>query len=93
MHTHNTKSAYSKIFEVNHSLAQQVAIAGDARGEYTIQEGDPPAHTVVFELLKIDIVWRVVCDRDYLMVTVSEPHRWSQRLGEIQQTIMRHLGD
>ena len=91
MHLHDSKSLYTKVLQVNHGLTKQVAIEGNGRGEYRIIEGCPQIHKVVHELLKIDIVWRVCCDEGYLMITVSEPDRWPQIIGEVQATTARIL--
>lgn len=88
---HETASLYSKLIQIDHALPKQVAVAGEGRGEYIIQEGDPPAHKVVHELLKLDIVWRVVCEPGYFMITVSEPERWNEIIGDVQQIVARHI--
>jgi len=90
MHLHDTKSLYSKVIQIDHGLPMQTAISGEGRGEYIIQEGNLPAHKVVHELLKIDIVWRVVCDEGYFMITVNEPRRWPEIIGDVQQLVARH---
>ncbi len=91
MKTHDTKSIYSKVFEINHGLKNQVAVAGNGRGQYVIIEGCAQIHKVVHELLKINIVWRVVCDDGYFMITVSEPRRWKEIIGDVQQLIPKHV--
>lgn len=93
MHLHDSKSCYSKILQVEHGLTKQVAIEGNGRGEYRILEGHPQIHKAVHELLKIDIVWRVCCDVGYFMITVSEPDRWPQITGEVQQTVAKALNE
>lgn len=91
MHLHDSKSCYTKIVQVEHGLTKQVAVEGDGRGQYRILEGTPQIHKVVHELLKLDIVWRVCCDEGYLMITVSEPNRWPEIIGEMQQLIAKNL--
>lgn len=91
MHLHDSKSCYTKILQVDHGLEKQVAVEGNGRGQYVILEGIPQIHSVVHELLKIDIVWRVCCDEGYLMITVSEPNRWPEIIGEVQATTARIL--
>lgn len=91
MNLFDTKSLYTKVLEIKHDLPKQVAYAGNGRGEYTIGEGYPQIHTVVLELLKLDIVWRVICDTNYFMITVSEPQRWKEIEGIVQHVAARHI--
>jgi len=91
MIVHDTKSLYSKVIEVKHNLEAQVAQTGSGKGTYTIIEGLPQIHKVVLELIKIDIVWMVAVGDGYFMVTVSQPHRWSEQLGNIQHVIAKGL--
>lgn len=91
MHLFDTKSLYTKVLEVKHNLQQQVACAGNGRGEYSIVEGHPQVHAVVLEFLKLDIVWRVVCDTDYFIITVGEPRRWKEIEGIVQHIAARHI--
>ena len=88
---HDTKSCYSKVFEVKHTLKRQVAREGAYRGSYLIDEGHPQIHQVVLDLLKIDVVWRVVVDEGYFMITISRPEQWPKQSGEIAQTLLKGL--
>lgn len=90
---HDSKSLYTKVLEVNHGLPAQDAITGRGRGEYTIIGGHPQIHNVILELLKIDIVWRVGCGDGYIMVTVSEPHRWKEIEGTVVHIASRNLDE
>ncbi len=93
MNLFDTKSLYTKVLEIKHNLPKQVVYAGNGRGEHTVVEGHPQVHTVVLELLKLDIVWRVVCDTNYLMITVSEPKRWKEIEGIVQRIAARHIDE
>jgi hypothetical protein len=92
MHLFNTKSGNTRVLHVpGHGLEPQVAITGRGRGQYTIEEGHPQIHKAVLELLKYDIVWRVDCNTDYFMITVSDPRRWPEIEGVIHHTVARTL--
>lgn len=93
MHLFDTKSLYTKVLEIKHDLPKQVAYAGAGRGEHVMGEGHPQIHAVVLELLKLDIVWRVICDTDYFMITVSEPKRWKEIEGIVQRIAARHIDE
>jgi len=87
---HDTKSLYSKVFEIKHGLEKQVAVTGTGRGEFVIIEGLAQIHKAVHEIVKFDIVDSVICDDGYFMVTVSKPKRWGEIVGEVQRLIIRH---
>ncbi len=87
---HDSKSLYTKVFEIKHSLEKQVAVTGVGRGEFVVLEGPAQIHKAVHDLLKFDIVSSVICDEGYFMVTVSEPKRWEQIIGEVQRLILRY---
>lgn len=91
MQLHSTQHIYIKIVEVEHTLKPQDAVSGSARGETYVISGLPQIHDVVFHLLKIDIVYRVTCGDNHIMVFVTEPHRWNEIDGLIQSVIAKHV--
>lgn len=91
MYLHDTNVCYTKMLQVAHDLVPQSAVAGNGRGEYSILGGCPQIHAVVHELLKLDIVHHVAVDDGYFLISVSEPHRWSEIEGEMQHVVARGL--
>lgn len=93
MHLHDTNVGRTKMLQVKHDLEPQSAVAGNGRGEYTIVGGYPQIHSVVLELLKLDIVHHVAVDEGYFLISVSEPHRWGEIDGELQHVVARGLSE
>lgn len=91
MYLHKTNNIDSQVLQVDHSLAPQVAVTGAGRGQYVLCGGHALIHPVVLELLKFDIVCRVICEDGYLLITVSEPHRWGEIEGQLQHVVARAL--
>ena len=91
MYLHKTNNIDSQVLQVDHGLAPQVAVAGAGRGQWTIWDGHPQIHHVVLEILKLNIVWRVVCEDGYFLITVREPHRWGEIEGQLHHTVARAL--
>lgn len=88
---HDTCSGHTKILQIAHNLEFQDVITGDGRGQFSINSGHIIIHKSVLELIKLDIVWRVVVGKDYFMITVSEPKRWKQIEGSLAGIVARHL--
>lgn len=91
MHLHDTNNGHTKLLQVQHGLSKQTAQAGASRGQYHVVDGFPQIHKVVFELLKLDIIWQVTCDEGYFIITVREPHRWKEIEGEVHHVVARNI--
>lgn len=94
MHLHKTNSGYTQFLQVQHSFKNQVAIAGDGKGQYVILEGHPQIQDVVLDLLKLDAISHVVCAPGYFMIAVSDPRLWSGEVeGKLQHIVANHIQD
>ncbi len=94
MHLHKTKSGYTQLLQVQHPFRDQVARAGDGRGQYVILEGHPQIQAVVLDLLKLDAIYHVVCAPGYFMITVSDPRLWSGEVeGKLQHIVANSIQD
>ena len=91
IHLHKTNHIDSQVLQVVHGLAPQVAVAGAGRGQYTIWGGHPQIHPLVLEILKLNIVWRVICADGYFLISVSEPRRWGEIEGQLHHIVAKAL--
>lgn len=91
MYLHKTNNIDTQVLQVDHGLAPQVAVAGRGRGQYVLCGGHALIHPVVLELLKFDIVRRVICEDGYFLITVGAPHRWEEIEGQLQHVVARFL--
>jgi hypothetical protein len=66
---------------------------GSGKGVMYVLEGHLVIQNVVKDLLRLDIVFQVSIQKDYLVISVQDPHRWKEVEGHIEQIVARNLDE
>jgi hypothetical protein len=96
IHVHDAGGAYTKMFQVVHPwpVAAGRHAPGTGKG---VMIYDGPAGTVrevIAAVLKVDqVMFYVGTGPGCFIVSITEPRRWDELIGQIQSTIGSHITD